>query len=359
MKKLLLFATAVAGFAVSAAAQDGSVKTTTVQYQVPTCTNCRTTTTTTMVYPEQKPVVVESVPQSVVMQDVEARPVVMKRTVEEKKCATCKKNGDLAIRNPLFVLKEGQISFQNVTGFFREPKRHWPRKGPNDYKMENHGWQWADTLAFGVTDRFTVSIFGGHHHSVPKTTQWKSDENGRWRHGHGERPPHIDRYDAGVGLYYHLIDTCHFDAIVGYEHAWGRVKTISGIMGEKKSEKRTNSLMAGPTITVGSNWGWFTPKMTVGYRWSGSHVRKPGKEHKSWDKEHSMHFIPGVYIQPSKYYAFDFYWDKVEKQEAQWNAGIDVYPYKNVVIGAQVNLIRPTHSPMYMMGVSLVGKIVF
>ena len=353
MKKVLLFATAVAGFAVSAVAQDGSVKTTTVQYQVPTCTDCRTTATTTVVYPEQKPVVTESV----LMQNVEARPVVMKRTVEEKKCVTCKKNGDLAIRNPLFVLKEGQWSFQNVTGFFREPKRHMP-KYPSDYKrMENHGWQWSDTLSYGVTDRFTVSIFGGHHHSVPKTTQWKSDENPRWRWG--ERPQHTDRYDASLGLYYHLIDTCYFDAILGYTHTWGRLKTTTGLVGEKKIKKRTTTLMAGPEITVGSNLGWFTPRMTFGYRWSGSHIKKKGEDHKSWDKEHTMHFVPGVYIQPSKYFAFDFYWDKVEKQDGQWNAGVDFYPYKNVVVGTQLNLIRPTHSPMYMYGISFVGKIVF
>jgi len=353
MKKVLLFATAIVGFAASAVAQDGMVKTTTVQYQVPTCTNCRTTTVTSTVYPEPQPVVAEPVPQSVVMRDVEARPVVMKRTVEEKKCVTCKKNGDLAIRNPLFVLKQGQISFQNVTGFFREPKRHVPRAHPDLYRMENHGWQWADTLSYGVTDRFTLSLFGGHHHSVPKTNQW------RQAYGTTERVRHIDRYDVSFGLYYHLIDTCHFDAILGYVHTWGRLKNTYGPLGGKKIQKRTTTLMAGPEITVGSNWGWFTPRFTFGYRWSGSHVKKPGEDHKAWDKEHTMHFVPGVYIQPSKYFAFDFYWDKVEKQDAQWNAGIDFYPYKNLVIGAQVNLIRPTHSPMYMMGASLVGKIVF
>ncbi len=353
MKKILLFATAVAGFTVSAMAQEGSVKTTTVQYQVPTCTNCRTTTTVATTYPEVY------VQQPVVMQEVEAKPVVMKRTVEEKKCVVCKKNGDLAIRNPIFVLKKGQFSFQNVSGTFREPKRDRERGGT---VMENRGWQWADQLSYGITDRFYVSVFGGHHHSTPKTNQWHryQEQIKKRRPSHAtERVTHTDRYDVTGGLYYHLLDFCHFDAIVGYEHSWGRVKTTSGIKGKKTKRDRTNSLMAGPTVTLGSNWGWFTPNITMAYRWTGVHTYKGNSEKKKWVKDEVYYLVPGVYIQPSKYFAFDFSWEKTEHQDAQWNFGADFYPYKNIALGAQVNVRRPTSDPMRMIGGSVVGKIVF
>ena len=353
MKKILLFATAVAGFAMSAMAQEGSIKTTTVQYSVPTCTNCRTTTTVATTYPEIY------VQQPVAVQEVEARPVVMKRTVEEKKCIVCKENNELGIRNPLFVLKQGQFSFQNVTGFFREPKHD--SKNGGTY-MENHGWQWTDTLSVGITDRFYVSIFGGHHHAMPKTNQWhRYQEQQRKKNPQHltERVIHTDRYDVTGGLYYHLLDFCHFDAIIGYEHSWGRVKTTSGVKGAKTKRDRTNSLLAGPTVTLGSTWGWFTPNITMAYRWTGVHTYKKDSKKKKWDKDEVYYLVPGVYIQPSKYYAFDFSWEKTEHQDAQWNLGVDFYPYKNIVLGAQLNASRPTKDPMKMMGVSVAGKIVF
>ena len=119
MKKLLLFASALTGFAFVAQAQEATtVRTTTVQYQVPTCTNCKTTTEVRTVYPEVKPEPVCStcaVAPQPVYAPVAPQPV--------KAPAACDKdNHEFGIRNPLFVLKQGQFMARQTAGVFKEPK---------------------------------------------------------------------------------------------------------------------------------------------------------------------------------------------------------------------------------------------
>ena len=341
MKKILLFASALAGFSAIAQAQEATtVKTTTVQYTVPTCTNCRTTTQTKTTYPEPEPVCTTCEP-------VVAQPVMMQR--KEKKSVVCNDNHDLGIRNPLFTLKEGQLSIQQVDGVFKEPKRAHKRRNAAGEKvmiMEHRGYNAYGRVMYGLTDKWSVQLFGGKKYSTPKTSQYKTHR--------GSPVPHSSGYNASLGTYYHLIDLCHLDMIVGVEGMWHREKTKTG-----NHTSRVNGLAWQPVVTIVSNWGWFTPYIIASYQWDHTKDVKKNSTKKTWIKSDGYLVNPGIYIQPSKWYAFDFNVDKPEDRSAQWNAGVDFYPYKNFVLGAQFNARRPFRHPMQMYGVSGVAKIVF
>ena len=352
MKKTLLLATALTCFAGASMAQE--VKTTTVQYQVPKCTNCRTTTTVSTTYPEPEPVC------DTCQQPVVAKPVLLKKTQQKTLKVDCHDNHELGIRNPLFTLKEGQFSFQTLGGLFKEPKRKldsYDAGGNRNFQMENVGWQWADRLAYGITDKWSVQIFGGHKFSRPKTSQYRFAQEDPYSPGYqvGTGIPHSNGYDLAGGTYYHLLDFCHFDAIVGLEGGWHREKSKQG-----KNVKRINGWSIGPAATIGANVGWFTPYVSGSYMFTHTHDYKTKEsEKKEWIDDEVYTITPGIYIQPSKWYAFDLNINKVEHKAGQWNAGVDFYPYKNVSVGAQFNARRPFEHPMQMFGVSADAKIVF
>lgn len=357
MKKFLLFATALTGFAVVAQAQEATtVKTTTVQYQVPTCTNCRTTTQVRTVYPEPAP-------RCATCAQPVVRPVPVVRE-ERRKCGVgrdCKDNHELGIRNPLFVLKQGQFSAQAVGSLYKEPKRpvrpkSYDENGERNMYGEWRGYDAHTRLSYGITDKWTISALGGTQYSTPKTAQYRAALKAA---GMPEGPiPHNSSYDVTLGTYYHIIDLCHLDVIAGVEGTWHRHKMKTG-----DNVDRVNGWSWDPTVTIGSTWGWFTPYVTANYTWDRTKVKKDEGEEigKSWKKEHGYYVNPGLYIQPSKWYAFDFNWQKMQrsKNKPQWNAGIDFYPYKNVTFGAQFNARRPYAHPMDMFGVSADAKIVF
>jgi len=357
MKKLLLLASALAGFTAVAQAQEATtIKTTTVQYQVPTCTNCRTTTQVRTTYPEPEPVC-ETCSEPVV-----AQPVMMKK--KEKKHIKCNDNHELGIRNPLFVLREGQLSIQQVDGVFKEPKRELksidPLTGKKNVKGEYRGYQAYGRVVYGITDKWHVQAFGGKKYTIPKTEQYRKMLIEQSKRKGIDPPikgpiPHESGYDANLGTYYHVLDLCHLDVIAGIEGTWHREKTKTG-----SQTRRINGWGWDPTVTIGSNWGWFTPYVTAAYRWDHTRVVKDqvtGK--KEWKDSHGYYVNPGIYIQPSKWYAFDVNMQKQEDEKEQWNAGIDVYPYKNIAFGVQFNARSPFKRPMEMYGVSGVAKVVF
>ncbi len=355
MKKLLLLASTLAGFTVVAEAQEATtIKTTTVQYQVPTCTNCRTTTQVRTTYPEPEPVC------NTCAEPVVAQPVMMKK--KEKRRVKCNDNHELGIRNPLFVLREGQFSIQEVDGVFKEPKRKLksidPLTGEKNIKGEYRGYQAYGRVVYGITDKWHVQLFGGKKYTIPKTSQYRKMQE-EIAHITGEKGdthiPHESGYDANIGTYYHVLDLCHLDVIAGIEGTWHREKTKTG-----SQIRRINGWGWDPTVTIGSNWGWFTPYITAAYRWDHTHIVKnktTGK--KEWEDTHGYYINPGIYIQPSKWYAIDFNVQKQEHEEEQYNLGVDYYPYKNIALGVQVNTRRPFGDPMHMYGVSGVAKIVF
>ena len=356
MKKILLFASALAGFSVMAQAQEATtIKTTTVSYSVPTCTNCRTTTQTKTTYPEPEPVCTTCAATPVV-----AQPVAMKR--KEKKSILCRDNHDFGIRNPLFTLKEGQLSIQQVDGVFKEPKRkrHRPDASGADERGEYRGYNAYGRVMYGLTDRWSIQVFGGKKYAIPKTSQYRASLRQAYIDQGLEPPekpgpvPHQSGYNVNIGTYYHIVDLCHLDVIVGVEGMWHREKTK---LGDKIT--RINGLAWQPTITVGSNWGWFTPYVNAAYKWDHTKAIKDASGNKKWVKTDGYMVNPGIYIQPSKYYAFDFNIEKPEDVTAHWNAGVDFYPYKNIALGLQFNSRRPFRDPMYMYGLSGVAKVVF
>lgn len=359
MKKFLLIATALAGFASVAQAQEATtVKTTTVQYPVSTCTNCRTTTQVRTVYPEQKPTCSTCAQAAMV-------PVMRER----KGCPNCKSNHEYGIRNPLFVLKEGQFSLQEVGSLYKEPKRKdKPQSKYYGEKIEKGEWRGYDAhmrVAYGITDRWSVQALGGKQYHIPKTDQWRAAARAESEALGIDPPitgpiPHESSYDVTVGTYYHVLDLCHLDVIVGLEGTWHRHKVKTG-----DNIKRINGWSWDPTVTIGSTWGWFTPYLIANYTWDHTKAdKKNGKGEvvgKTWKREHGYFVQPGLYIQPSKWYAFDFSWQKLENAhiKPQWNAGIDFYPYKNITFGLQFNARRPYADPMDMFGASADFKVVF
>lgn len=346
MKKLLLFASALTGFAMVAQAQEATtVKTTTVQYQAPTCTNCRTTTEVRTVYPEPEPVC------NTCAEPVVAQPVVVKR---EKK-TVCKSNHELGIRNPLFVMKEGEVSLQTAYSTYQEPKRavrpaqYDPVTGEKNKQIAWRGWDGHSRVDYAFTDKWSVRLHGGKQYHTPKTNQYVA--------ARGRPIPHQSNYDVTLGTHYHILDLCHLDIIAGVEATWHRYK-------EKKGErvKRITGVSWDPTVTIGSTWGWFTPYFEGSYVWDHTRDKESDKDvKKSWIRSHGYHIRPGIYIQPSKWYAFDFSWEKMElsKEKPEWHAGIDFYPYKNFTVGVEFDARRPYADPMDMYGIAVDAKIVF
>ncbi len=347
MKKILFLASALVGFAGVASAQEvGTVKTTTVQYQAPTCTNCRTTTEVRTVYPEVK--------QYVAMPAVaEAEPV---QDSQKKLTVTCKENNDLPIRNPLFVLGQGKFSVQEAANGYKEPSRKVGVRadGETIKSLEYVGWDAHMRVAYGITDRWSLQVWGGKQYSRPKTSNYRAATNGIGP------VPHTSAYDVSLGSYYHLLDFCYLDLIVGVEANWHRHKVKQG-----ERVVRDNGWGWAPTATIGSNIGWFTPYFTFAYQFDHTKLHedpsREGDKSKHWKDSHGYYYDVGVYMQPSKWWALNFHIQKIEraKLKPQWTLGVDFYPYKNVVVGIEANTRRPYDDPMYMYGAAAFAKIVF
>ena len=344
MKKLLLFASALTGFAFMAQAEEATtIKTTTVQYQVPTCTNCRTTTEVRTVYPEVKP--------EPVCTTCAAQPVYVPE--EPKPAKSCDKdNHEFGIRNPLFVLKEGQFMARQTASVFKEPKH---KSGTGDI-AENRANSLRTLLKYGITNRWSVFAGGGTEYVSPKK---KSFTEAEWtrpaRFGGGY---HSHTYYAEGGTEYHLIDLCHFDAIVGLKGEWHRYETQ-----DRDGSKKIgyNGYSISPTAKIGMPIGWFTPFIEAAYIWDNTHMREADAIEKSWDRSHGYYINPGVYFQPSKWFGMSFDYQKWERSKVkpQWNVRADFYPYKNVSLSLQLNARNPTKDPMQMYGAAADFGIVF
>jgi len=342
MKKLLLLASALTGFAFVAQAEEATtIKTTTVQYQVPTCTNCRTTSEVRTVYPEQKPVCTTC--------GVSPQPILAQEPAPASSCT--EDNHKLGIRNPLFVLKKDQWMARQTAGVFKEPK-HYSKEAHDDI-AENRGGSFHSRLAYGITDRWSAYIFGGTEYVTPKKSSFPKEQ---W-----VLPPpaggyHTHVYRASAGTEYHLLDLCHFDAIVGLSGTWRRVDTQ--YRNGSKAVKN-NGYTITPTVKLGAPIGWFTPFIEASYIWDN--LNKKQGEKKTWERTHGYYINPGVYFQPSKWVGFSFDFQKWEKSDnkPQWNVRADFYPYKNVSLSLQLNARRPFKDPMDMYGAAADFGIVF
>ena len=361
MKKLLFIVSALTGFAVMAEAQEATtVKTTTVQYQVPTCTNCRTTTQVKTVYPEQQPAPV----CTTCAQTVVAQPVVEEH--RELK-VPCHDNHELGIRNPLFTPKQGQVMAVGFGGIYKAPRQ---TKDYSDY--EQRGWMNRGKLVYGLMDRWTVALWGGKEYVVPKKSQWIANRKAYWKKmypppyytedeydvlARSEGTPHNSKYDVNLSTEVHVLDLCHLDAFLGVQGQWHRHKTKQG-----SKVKRVNGLAWGPTAKIGVNFGWFTPYVLASYTWD--HTKDfvdENRTSKSWTRSHGYTFNPGIYIQPSKWFGMSFDVVKVENSvfKPEWRTGFDFYPYKNVALNLLFTSHRPLHNPPQQYGVQAGAAIVF
>ncbi len=353
MKKILLFASALTGFAFVAQAEEATtIKTTTVQYSVPTCTNCRTTTEVRTVYPEPEPV-------CTTCGTPVAEPVVMVKDTQKEVAVPCASNHELGIRNPLFVLKEGQTMGYLIGSLFKNPKGRTPLKDdvvtPGEPKFENRGSIISARLNYGLTDRWTVSAWGAKGYATPKK---KSVSEDRWR----DEGWHESDYEAHLLTEYQLLDACHFDLFAGLEGYWHQTRQEYR---NGAKDVRLNGYGWGPTVKAGFPVGWFTPYIQASYLWSQQQRPKlesgATEAKKSWRHSNGYYVNPGLYFQPSKWVGFDLNYQKWEKatSKPQWNARVDFYPYKNVSVSLQASAREPTKHPMQMYEGTLDFAIVF
>ena len=345
MKKLLLLASALTGFAFVAQAEEPTtIKTTTVQYQVPTCTNCRTTTQVRTVYPSEQPTCSTCA--------AGMQPILVKDSQKEI-AVPCSNNHELGMRNPIFTLKQGQILARETGGVFKEPKHY--SKARKDEIAENRGWSLNTLLSYGLTDRWSISAWGGKRYSVPKKKSFPDD--------YPYPMPHRSNYSVHAATEYHVLDFCNFDAFLGVGGQWHREK-------EKAGERvtRVSGLRWGPTGKLGLTLGWFTLFAQGAYEWDHTHEKDYQKElregtplEKSWKRTHGYYINPGIYFQPSKWFGLDIDYQRYQRDKfkPQWNVRADFYPYKNVSFSVQGNAKQPYKHPMQMYGVTADVGIIF
>ena len=264
MKKLLLFASALTAFAFVAQAEEPTtIKTTTVQYSVPTCTNCRTTTEVRTVYPEPQPT-------CTTCGEPVAEPVVMVKDSQKELDIPCTDNHELGIRNPLFTLKQGQIMGRLTGGLYKEPKGRTHLKDsnlrPEAVADENRGNILGARLSYGLTDKWSISAWATKGFVTPKK---KTSEHTYWY----TQGWHKSDYRAHLATEYHLLDLCHFDLFVGLEGQLDQNRTeyrSERANGSKKS--KTNGYGWSPTVKAGFPIGWFTPYIQAAYSWERHQV---------------------------------------------------------------------------------------
>ena len=313
-------------------------KQTVVRYNVPTCENCKTTTTVTRTGAKvEQPACAtcNTCPTC-------AAPVVapVKR---EKSCVY--NNHEYAIGNPLFVLKQGQISTEAVGGYFVNPKG--ARKGPGGAPSGRYQqWDAAGRIMYGLTDWLSVKAQGGYWAGRYNTKQWKSQET--------VRVPHESSYSGTVGLEAHALDFCNLDLLVGVEGTWGESRYK-----DENCDLKDDFATITPYATLGLQvTPYVTPYIQAGYSFllHPSHSYNAAKDRNEDDR---YILQPGLYIQPSKYWAIHPYIVKERYEKPEWNLGLDFYPYKNLVFGVEGSAVSWTHNPMDMFGISGHLKMVF
>lgn len=350
MKKFLLLATVLTGFSLVAKAEEPTtIKTTTVQYTAPTCTNCRTTTQVRTVYPNAMPQPTCSTCETQsTCSTCGVQPVLVKDSQKEI-AVPCSDNHELGMRNPIFTLRQGQVLARETGGVFKEPK-HYDKYDKED-KAENRGGSLYTTLSYGLTDRWSITAWGGKNYSAPKKKSLGP--------GYRGAIPHWHTYKARLDTEVHVLDLCNFDAFLGVEGEWHREKEQRG-----KTAHRVSGVEWGPTAKVGLTLGWFTLYTQGSYTWDHVHTktyRSDMKTRKSWKRTHGYYVNPGIYFQPSKWFGLDFDYQKHEESSVrpQWNIRADFYPYKNVSLSLQGNARQPYKHPMQMYGVTADVGIIF
>jgi len=340
MKKLLLLATSLclAASAMAAEQRGGTIKQTTIKYNVPTCENCKTTAYEETIRPKRAPVA-QPAPCSACAAAAPAAPCAK----ADNTCA----NKNLGIANPVFFVKRGQVSLDTTGNLWKQPKGAYAEKGEKN--GEFRGYDVQEDIYYGLYDRLALHLNAGYTFQAPKTSQWKAEKPSPVRH--------TSTYSGTVGLAYHLIDTCPFDLIVGVDGTWGRVNTSKqgfyyanhapGVI-KDFSEKYTRIT---PRAVAGFHIGYVTPYLWGAY--SFAHSKAKGLD------EDFYHVAPGVYIQPSKYWAVDLNAEKFRHDKWQYKAGLDLYPYKNMAVGLQVFAKEPFDDPMYTYGAAARLKFVF
>jgi len=340
MKKLLLLATSLclAASAMAAEQRGGTIKQTTIKYNVPTCENCKTTAYEETIRPKRAPVA-QPAPCSACAAAAPAAPCAK----ADNTCA----NKNLGIANPVFFVKRGQVSLDTTGNLWKQPKGAYKIRG--EKVMEERGYSLQEDIYYGIYDRLALHLNVGYAFQAPKASQWKAESP--------SPVAHVSSYSGTVGLAYHLIDTCPFDLIVGVDGTWGRtVRSKFGFLYRNKSvgvepKYAVNYTRITPRATAGFHIGYVTPYLWGAY--SFAHSKAKGLD------EDFYHIAPGVYIQPSKYWALDLNVEKIEDQKLQYNAGIDLYPYKNMAVGFQVFAKEPFDDPIYTYGAAARLKFVF
>ena len=313
-------------------------KQTVVRYNVPTCKNCRTTTTVNRVVGNTAEPVVAPVPCS---------------TGCNNTCATCGApaapkscvfdNHKYAIANPLFVLKEGQFSSDTVGGYWVQPKKIIRTGGEDDIIRGRYdGWRVAEQVMYGITDWLALKVQGGYQAFRPKKSTWNLADDKR-----GTPVDHNYSYDGTVGLQAHALDFCHFDLIVGVDATLGRAGyKKDGCKGHEDYKLVTPYAIMGGQITK-----YVTPYLQAGYTFAIDTKKEVA------DNTYALQ--PGFYIQPNKYFAIHPYINKVEHKKPEWKLGLDFYPYQNLVVGIEGGAISWTHNPMDNYSVSGRVKMTF
>lgn len=324
-------------------------KQTVVRYNIPTCKNCQTTTTVNRVIGGAEPVMAP-VPCSTgncnnTCTTCGAAPIAAP-VAAPKSCVF--DNHKYAIANPLFVLKKGQFSSDTVAGYFVQPKDmtfvgYDPVKDEDDYtgNYRWNSWQVAEQVMYGITDWLSLKLQGGYTSFRPKKTTFNLANNGHLP------VPHNYSYDATVGLQAHAVDTCNFDLIVGVDATWGKAGYKEG--GCKDSENY--KLVTPYAIMGGQITKYVTPYLQAGYTFAVDTKKEVA------DDVYALQ--PGLYIQPSKYFAIHPYIHKVEHEKPEWNLALDFYPYQNLVLGVEGSAVSWDKHPMGLYGISGRMKMTF
>ena len=340
-------------------------KQTVVQYNVPTCENCKTTKTVKQVVKAPvKPV------KQVVIRAEEPTPPQPPKTVvrsqnvktntatyssytknssytaqnQQKKSPVYKKPA-YAVGNPLFFTKKGEFVSDTAVGTFVVPKgglkkEHDPETGELIQNGRWYQWQVAERIFYGITDWLSFKLQGGYMSYRPDTKQYKASEE------YDGAVPHKRSFDNTFGLQAHALDFAYLDMVIGTDFTWGKATDKKG-----SEENSARYKFLTPYALLGIRMGFLTPYIQASYnRFIGTTKAV---------KQDSYQLQPGVYIQPSKYFAIHPYLSKIEHDRPQWNLALDGYPYQNVMVGVEGTAVSLDKHPMRMYGFSARLKVKF
>lgn len=320
-------------------------KQTVVRYNVPTCKNCQTTTTVSRTVNSAEPVVA-TVPCQTCNNTCTTCGTVVAAAPAPKAKSCVYNNHKYAINNPLFVLKEGQFSSDTIAGYHVTPKKiDWEAL---TIRPRWDTWEVGEQIMYGVTDWLSFKLQGGYSSFRPKKSTWNLidyDQNGD--PVKGTPVPHHYSYEGTVGLRAHALDFCNFDLIVGVDATWGRA-------GERRGDcdTHTNFAIATPYAIIGAQVSkYITPYLQASYNFV-----LHGKS-ESLQDEYILE--PGIYIQPSRYFAIHPYMTKVEHENPIWRLAFDFYPYQNLVIGIEGTAKGISKDPMDSYGIAGRVKMTF